>query len=526
MENVKPSTRRSITFRMTLAVCAFVILFQSLMASLTLVYFRNEFKRSISAQQLTLLTVASQDIDHNLRSAQKSLLELSRSITPEIVNNPEAAQRFLDSNPDSGSTFDNALFLFSKEGRIIAESPYLPNRRGRDISFRDYYKKTMKTGQPVISEPFISTHTPDTPSVMFTAPVLDGEGRIIAILGGGLNLLRDNILGELSRTRIAKTGYFYLFTRDRTMIMHPDKARIMKLAVRPGINKLLDRALDGFEGTGENVNSQGLNALTSFKHLKTTDWILGANYPLDEAYEPIERGQKYFFAAVIASMLLIVLVTRIIMERYTRTLVRFAAHVRDIASKHGEKRLFKHDSRDEIGVLVSTFNAMVQDEDRKSAELFYSSTHDSLTDLYNRTYFDSELKRYSRGRQSPVSIVVADIDLLKRCNDSAGHAAGDAMIKSAAQILLESFRVEDVCARIGGDEFGVLLPGVSADQAELLMQRLRTRLGDLAEPVENFPLSMSLGCATAESPAGVEEAFKQADDRMYLEKRVRQGTTE
>ena len=73
-----------------MAVCAFVILFQSLLATLTLVYFKREFKQTISSQQFTLLTVASQDIDQKLKSAQNTLLAVSRKVPPEIVHNPDA----------------------------------------------------------------------------------------------------------------------------------------------------------------------------------------------------------------------------------------------------------------------------------------------------------------------------------------------------------------------------------------------------------------------------------------------------
>lgn len=508
---------------MTLAVCAFVILVQSLLAVLCLVYFKSELKQSISTQQFTMLTLVAQDIDQKLNSAHKELIAISREVTPAMVNDPVAAQSFLDHHPDARSIFDNALFLFSKEGRIIAESPFLENRRGRDISFREFYKRTVATGQPQISAPFISTHTPGTPSVMFTAPVRDKNGKLIAILGGGLNLLQDNFLGALSRTRIAKTGYLYLVTHDRLLIMHPEKQRIMKLVAQPGANRLLDRALNGFEGSGENINSQGLQALASFKHLQVTDWIIGANYPLAEAYEPIKRSQKYFIAAVIISSLLVIVVVRLIMERYTHTLVRFAAHVKNMATKQGRDRLFDHESRDEIGALVNTFNAMIKDEDRKSAELLHISTHDALTGLYNRAFFDAEIERMARGRTTPVSVVVADIDLLKDCNDTLGHAAGDILIMAAATSLVESFRAGDIVARTGGDEFCVLLPGVSAEQAEALLQRLKNSLDKAAPPVADFPLAVSFGCATASSPQELTEAFEQADQRMYREKRLKQA---
>jgi diguanylate cyclase (GGDEF)-like protein len=503
---------------MTVAVCAFIILFLSLLATIVLYYFKYELKQTISSQQLTLLTVVAQDIDQKLISAQKALVAVSAEVTPDIVNDPDAAQQFLNNRPGARSIFDNALFLFSKQGRIIAEAPYIPNRRGRDISYRPYYKKTIATRQPVISAPFLSTHTPDTPSVMFTAPVLDQNGQVIAILGGGLNLLKDNFLGELSRTRIAKSGYLYLFAADRTMIMHPDRSRIMAKDVPQGANKLWDRALAGFEGADENTNSRGLRALTAVKHIQATDWIIASNYPLNEAYQPIYQIQQFFIVAVIMSAFFTVLVVRIIMGRFTNALVQFAQHVKYISSKTGADRLFRLDSRDEIGLLAKTFNIMIQDQDDKSDELLHISTHDALSGLYNRAYFDEEMKRLSSGRIAPISVVMADIDDLKICNDTYGHSVGDALVKATAQILLDSFRVEDAVARIGGDEFAVLLPGVDAGHAEIAMKRVKS-LADKYEMIaDGIPMSISLGCATAESPAGLEEAFKHADQQMYLDK--------
>lgn len=504
---------------MTVTVCAFLILFQAVLATLIFFYFKREFKKSISTQQFTLLTVITQNLDQKLASSSKVVVDVARLITPEIVADVDAAQHFLDNRPGTHSVFDNGLFLISPEGKMIAEAPYIPGRRGRDLSFRDFYKKTISSGLPVISEPYVSTHTPGAPAIMFTAPVLDKSGKLIAILGGSLNLLQDNFLGELSRTRIAKTGYLYIITSNRTLIMHPDKSRIMQAPEIPGTNKLLDESYKGFEGSGENVNSRGLHSLTSFKRFKSTDWVMGANYPLAEAYSPIYLFRRYLLVAVFIGAVFSVFVVRFMMERFTSTLVRFADHVKGISSRKGEARLFITNSSDEIGLLARTFNSMIQHEDQKSAELFHASTHDTLTGLYNRAYFDSELERLSRGRLMPISVVVADIDGLKKCNDNNGHAAGDALIKAAAQVLLDSFRAEDIVARIGGDEFAVLLPGVDTEQVQLALERVRNT-ETKAEVASNVicSVSISLGSTTSETPEGLHEAFKQADKRMYIEK--------
>lgn len=353
---------------------------------------------------------------------------------------------------------------------------------------------------------------------MFTTPVRDSSGKIVAILGGSLNLLNNNFLGELSRTRIAETGYIYIITPDRTLIMHPDKSRIMRSPVVAGSNRLLDAAYHGFEGSGENIDSQGLRSLASFKRFKTTDWIMGANYPLKEAYAPVHRFERYLFLALFIGMLLSVLFIRLITERITGNLVRFSTHVKNISLKQGEERLFKQDSNDEIGILIGNFNTMIQNEDQKNDLLQYNSTHDALSGLFNRACFDSETARLSRGRVMPISVVMADIDKLKKCNDTIGHAAGDDLIKTTARILMESFRAEDIVARIGGDEFGVLLPGVDGEQVKMAVERVMSAVANLTGQDTRFPFSISLGQATSETPEGLEDAIKQADQDMYKNK--------
>ena len=523
MNSGVPSRRHSITFRMTTAVCAFVILFLSLLALLFMYYFKRELKQTISVQQMTLVAVVAQDIDQKVMVAQKTLADIAREVTPMVLNDPDAAQHILDNSPGTRFIFDNGLYLFTPNGRIIVESPFIPDRRGRDISFRDFYKKTIATGKPVVSAPFISTHTPGAPTVLFTAPVRDRAGTLIAILGGGLNLLQNSFLGELSHTRIGTSGSLYLLSSDRSMIMHPDRSRIMSDKVPPGADKLLDRALEGFDGVEENVNSRGLRALASFKHLQTTDWIVGADYPLSEAYEPFYRAWKYCIGAVLVITLLAILVIGRVMGIYTDALVRFVRHVKEISSKKGTERLFRFDSRDEIGLLAKTFNTMIQEHDAKSEDLLHISSHDALSGLYNRAYFDEELKRLASGRIAPVSVVMIDIDDLKVCNDRYGHSVGDALIKAASQILLDSFRVEDAVARIGGDEFAVLLPGVDEEHAQIAMQRVRTLASKYEELVAGIPMSISLGHATVEDPADLPAALKVADQEMYLDKLSRKA---
>jgi len=160
--------------------------------------------------------------------------------------------------------------------------------------------------------------------------------------------------------------------------------------------------------------------------------------------------------------------------------------------------------------------------DRKQAEekLKYLSIHDSLTGLYNRFFFEEELRRLSKGRYDPVGIVMCDLDGLKLVNDNLGHNVGDRQLITTANLLKEQFRSSDIVARIGGDEFAVLLPDCSSETIRDICTRLKQAMMDVYIPDTKIPLMVSIGYTvrnTKECP--IEELIKEADAKMYQNKK-------
>jgi signal transduction histidine kinase len=353
-------TTLSLKTKMSLLVSLLIAVLLSILAFIALSYFERQLKETVSRQQFTLVSAMAGEIDDKFRAIQAELVAVAGTITPETVADPEKARDFLASRPETCQIFDNGLFLFSRKGRLIAGMPLEPALKGQDFSRRDYHRKTVATGLPQISTPFFSAQEHRHPIVMFTAPVRDGRGRLTAILAGSLDLMKDNFLGKLAAVRLGVGGYLYLFDSSRTLIVHHDRSRILMQDVPPGVNRLFDRAIAGFEGTGETVTSRGLNAISSFKRLQTTGWILAANFPRSEAYAPVYQARRYLLVALAVVMMISILIVWPFMGYLIAPLQSLTSHVREMAG-NGEGLPLSPQvrRRDEIGILAKAYDSML-----------------------------------------------------------------------------------------------------------------------------------------------------------------------
>lgn len=165
-------------------------------------------------------------------------------------------------------------------------------------------------------------------------------------------------------------------------------------------------------------------------------------------------------------------------------------------------------------VIVTTIDVT----ERKLAEerMRYLSTHDVLTGLYNRNFFEAEMERLQNSRLEPVNVMVVDVNGMKATNDTYGHAAGDELLRRTAQVLRISFRKEDIIARIGGDEFVVLFHGQVPIQESV--DRVKACLDEHNHWYEGAPLSLAIGAATGSKGTALVDLFRKADQQMYKEK--------
>jgi diguanylate cyclase (GGDEF)-like protein/PAS domain S-box-containing protein len=177
--------------------------------------------------------------------------------------------------------------------------------------------------------------------------------------------------------------------------------------------------------------------------------------------------------------------------------------------------------RDASGAVVFYEGTMVDITERKRADdqIRYLSFHDKLTGLYNRAYFEEELKRLDTNRELPISVIMGDLNGLKLVNDAFGHQEGDKLLTQIAKILKESCRKEDVIARWGGDEFAIFLPRTGYRVAMEIIERIKLACRPGSQDL--MQVSIALGAVTKEDPLqDIREILKEAEKRMYRNKLI------
>jgi diguanylate cyclase (GGDEF)-like protein/PAS domain S-box-containing protein len=168
------------------------------------------------------------------------------------------------------------------------------------------------------------------------------------------------------------------------------------------------------------------------------------------------------------------------------------------------------------GLVISGTIEDITELKKHYDEIEYMNYHDPLTGLFNRRYFDEQFGKIDNNENYPISVIIADVNGLKMINDTLGHNTGDEILKKTAEILANAAEEGDILARIGGDDFALLLPRTIKSQAELVINEVHKLF---VEQEEEMGVSISMGLAIKfDSFQRKEDIIKEAEDNMYTNK--------
>lgn len=181
--------------------------------------------------------------------------------------------------------------------------------------------------------------------------------------------------------------------------------------------------------------------------------------------------------------------------------------------------------RDEVVVITENgkptklrgFMTNITDLKEREEKIKYISFHDELTGLYNRRYFEEELKRIDNPRNYPINIVFGDVNDLKNINDTLGHFQGDEVIKNIADILSKHSRSNDTVTRWGGDEFAIIMPSTSLEDSKNLINRIQSSVSKMEHCFGKITLAVGISTKTKKEE-NLISVFKKAETLMYKDK--------
>ena len=363
---------KNLSIKLQLSLSAIALGFVLLLAQLVLQFhvLRVDIVQRIEKNEFRQLTDFARNLDERLQDSVTMLASVGLNVPTEQMGDLVKLEKFLQREHALLNVYDD-LYIFDAKGVLQVDWPVKPGRRSLDMSARDYIQGVINTHEPTISKPILGKATKQ-PIVVVAAPILNKHNELVGMIGGVLNLYKPNLLGSIATQKNGENGYYYLVTKDRVRIAHPD-ANLIFQSVPEGSNNIpFENAMRGFEGTQEGITTRGLKGLFTFKQLQTTDWIVVSVIPSAEAFAPIEDLYRRMLIVTVVLMLAMVPLLWGFVARLVRPLGELASAMHDKAAQMRDGRQVTPIAEiggQEIKTVVHAFNEFMEARQRAENEL-------------------------------------------------------------------------------------------------------------------------------------------------------------
>jgi len=518
----------SLTTRLIMMGMAFIIVGGIARAFLLGNYLRKDVTELASTQLLTMANYVAKNIDHNIVERREMLERVALRFPLALLHNREQLQQWLGEHHDINPVFSQGMAVLNVSGVALAGYPAVPNLVDTSFADRDYFQQALK-GTFAIGRPVIG-RVSKVAVLPMAIPIRDSAGKIHAVLVGVSALNSPNFLDSLYSTRVGATGGLVLASPRDKLFVGASDANIALMPTPPeGKHPQHDQAMKGFRGVGIDVRF-GIEELAAIASVPSSGWFVVARMPTSELFSPVNRLHRFILnsTTIIAPLFLIIMV--FVLRRVMRPLKSAAYHADSMT--HGEIPFAPLPvvHNDEVGHLTAAFNRVLSKLIESRAEHEHSALHDTLTGLPNRQLLAdrmrSALARLQR-HQGQIAVLFLDLDGFKQINDGLGHEAGDTALREVAERLSKSMRGEDTLARVGGDEFVILISDLG-DNAEEVAELVANKcLKVFQHPFiihdTACQLGTSIGIAIGNGTSSADKLLIAADRAMYRAKDAGRG---
>ena len=493
-------------------------------------FLREDMGTVVEAQQLALATYVAHDINNKIVQRHELLDRLAASLPPDLLEKPDALQAWLKERFEYQPLFSVGLFVANSQGIPIADYPAWPGRLNLNYADRDYFQAAM-AGKSTVGSAVVGRAAQE-PVLPMGAPIKNKAGEVKAVLVGVTAFSTTGFLDALLKSRIGETtgGFLLISPQDKMFLASSQPDMVLKPTPPPGVNALHDKAMAGFRGTGVTINAKGIEEVSAMVTVPSTGWFVVARLPSKEAFVTVAKTQDFLIKSAVLMIVVFALLSSIGMYMLFRPLFVAAARADRMTQGTIPLEPLPVVRNDEVGHLISAFNRLLQKLHENQAELAHLAHHDGLTGLPNRALLSDRLHQVlaqAQRRNTQVGLLFLDLDGFKHINDTLGHEAGDEVLRQVAQRFSKIVRDADTLARVGGDEFVLLLNDLG-DNAEAAATIVANKCIDAFKTpflVSGKPciVGVSIGIALGNGKTSADTLLVTADHAMYEAKKAGRG---
>lgn len=425
--------------------------------------------------------------------------------------------------------FSEGLVLLDPAGRVLTSSaPDLPVRHAALLA--GTHVQQAQQGGFAIGRPVATG--PDARAVLpMSVAVKAADARVLGVLVGLVALDDKGFISALRDTRVGQTGGLILVSPQDGLFLAAS-GRHMALVPTPpaGRHAQHDEAMKGTRGVAVDVNSAGVEELAATASVPSSGWFVVARQPTSELLTPLDNQQRRMVGGSGGMLVIMVLILVAGLRQVFKPLVRAADHADRMTRDELPLTHLPVVRNDEVGHLTAAFNRLLDKLLETQAALSNMAHHDTLTGLPNRTLLADVLTRaLARAHRNgtEVAVLFIDLDGFKPINDAHGHACGDEALQQVAQRLTSAIRQADTLARIGGDEFVILLSDLPTGDRAGVQHVAEKCLGTFVQPFHAkghaCRLGASVGIAMSHGDTPPDTLLSAADTAMYSAKQAGKG---